>query len=174
MDMYLDSVKLRKFTKNDILYKVKWINDEKNNEFLHYDLPLDFNRTERWFYSKDNDIRLDLLIEYKGQPAGIIGLLDIDMNHRKAEYYITIGESELKRKGVGLKASYLLLEHAFTQLNLNKVYLNVDEKNKGAIALYEKVGFKCEGVFINDMFFRGEWINRCRYAISQFEWRNLY
>jgi RimJ/RimL family protein N-acetyltransferase len=41
----------------------------------------------------------------------------------------------------------------------------VDEANEKACRLYEKVGFKCEGIFIKDMYFKGAWINRRRYAI---------
>ena len=64
-----------------------------------------------------------------------------------------------------MKATKLLLEYAFKTLKLKKVYLNVDEKNIAACSLYEKAGFRCEGIFLEDMFFRGEWINRRRYAI---------
>ncbi len=34
------NVKIRRFEEKDIPYKVKWINDERNNKYLHYDLPL--------------------------------------------------------------------------------------------------------------------------------------
>lgn len=97
--------------------------------------------------------------------VGLIGLLQIDKGNCKAEYYITIGNTGYKRKGIALKATKLLLEYAFKTLKLKKVYLNVDEKNIAACSLYEKAGFRCEGIFLEDMFFRGEWINRRRYAI---------
>ena len=31
-------IKIRKFQETDIPYKVRWINDDENNRFLHYDL----------------------------------------------------------------------------------------------------------------------------------------
>ena len=34
------NVTIRKFEEKDIANKIKWINDERNNRFLHYDLPL--------------------------------------------------------------------------------------------------------------------------------------
>jgi len=37
----------------------------------------------------------------------------------------------------------------FGKLNLRKINLGVQYKNKGAIALYHKIGFKIEGRFIN-------------------------
>lgn len=165
MRLMLEQVSLRKFTYNDILLKVRWINNPDNNRFLHYDLPLTVEGTKRWYENKDNNSRIDCTIEYDGIPVGVIGLLQIDKINQKAEYYITVGESSLKRKGVATKATQLILKYGFETLGLRKIYLNVDEKNVAACALYEKIGFQCEGVFKEDMYFRGEWINRKRYAI---------
>ena len=42
---------------------------------------------------------------------------------QKSEIYITIGEHELKGKGIAKEATKLLLNYAFDTLDLNKVYL---------------------------------------------------
>lgn len=160
-----DYITLRDFTEKDIPKKVEWINDSQNNEFLHYNIPLSIEGTTKWFENKDLNNRLDCTIEWNGIPVGVIGLLQIDYVNCKAEYYITIGDREQKRKGIALKATKLILQYAFETLGLRKVYLNVDEKNVAACLLYEKAGFKCEGIFVEDMLFKGEWINRRRYAI---------
>lgn len=70
-------VSIRDFTVADIENKVKWINDPQNNTYLHYDLPLDAERTKEWFYHKNNEIRQDCVIEYNQNPVGLIGLLSI-------------------------------------------------------------------------------------------------
>ena len=158
-------ISIRNFEFKDISKKVEWINNPLNNTFLHYDIPLDEKKTETWFLNKDDIRRFDGVIEYNHIPVGLIGLLAIDKGNKKAEFYISMGEHSYKRKGIATKATLLLLEYAFTTLELNKVYLNVDEDNIAACALYEKCGFVCEGVFIKDMFHRGQWINRKRYAI---------
>ena len=165
MNLCENDVAIREFTLEDVVRKVEWINNSENNEYLHYDIPLSIERTTDWFVKKDNTSRLDCVIEYKGTPVGVIGLLQIDHVNKKAEFYITIGVSEYKRKGIATTATRLMIEHAFKALKLKKIYLNVDEKNENACKLYEKVGFKCEGVFIKDMFFKNEWINRRRYAL---------
>jgi len=89
----------------------------------------------------------------------------VDGVNLKAEFYISMGRHEFKRKGIASRASRMLLEYAFGQLHLNKVYLNVDEENIAACNLYEKLGFQMEGRFIKDIVHRGAFINRCRYAI---------
>ena len=160
-----DGVTLRLFKEEDIEQKVEWINNPANNEFLHYDIPISLEGTMAWYKNKSIHNRLDCVIEWQGIPVGLIGLLQIDNVNRKAEYYITIGNTAYKRKGIALKATELIITYAFEVLKLKKIYLNVDEKNLAACLLYEKAGFKCEGIFIEDMLFKGEWINRRRYAI---------
>lgn len=165
MNLQFEDVSLREFNELDIESKVDWINNPDNNAFLHYDIPLTVEGTTKWFENKDNKRRVDCIIEYKGIPVGLIGLLQIDLENKKAEYYITIGNTSFKRKGIALKATHLIIKYAFESLKLHKVYLNVDEENIAACSLYEKAAFKCEGVFVEDMFFKGKWINRRRYAI---------
>ncbi|MDO5026715.1 MAG: GNAT family protein [Tissierellia bacterium] len=164
-----DKICLRYFEISDIENKVKWINDSKNNEFLHYDIPINYEGTLNWFLNKQKN-REDFVIEYEESPVGVIGLINIDNYNKKAEYYITIGSHEHKRKGIASGSSLLLLRHAFEELGLNKVYLNVDADNTSACKLYEKIGFKCEGTFKDELFFRGKFIDRKRYAFLYKEW----
>lgn len=165
MRVELENITIRTFTREDIPQKVEWINNAENNKFLHYNIPLSIEGTTKWFENKDPHSRIDCTIEWCGISVGLIGLLQIDRANCKAEYYIAIGNREYKRKGIALKATKMILQYAFQTLGLRKVYLNVDEKNIAACSLYEKAGFKCEGIFIEDMLFKGEWINRRRYAI---------
>lgn len=159
------SVTLREFQEEDIENKVRWINDPSNNTYLHYELPLEYSKTLVWFHNKCNEKRLDLVIEYERVPVGLIGFLGIEKNHKKAEFYICLGEHQFKRRGIAKKATTLLLQYGFSVLHLNKVFLNVDAENVAACNLYECVGFLCEGYFKEDLFHRGRYIDRKRYAI---------
>ncbi len=159
------SVCVRDFRESDIENKIKWINDSQNNTYLHYDLPLVYDKTLAWFRNKDNKTREDCVIEFDGVPVGLIGLLQIDNINKKAEFYISMGNTTFKRKGIATRATRLLLGYAFSELRLNKVYLNVDSDNEPACNLYEKVGFVCEGIFVQDLNRKGCMIDRKRYAI---------
>lgn len=106
-------IKIRKFQQEDIPYKVKWINAAENNQFLHYDLPLREDKTLLWYNSiKDRTDRADFTIICNGEPAGLIGLLNIDNKNRKAEYYITLGGAEFKGRGIAARASDLLIQES--------------------------------------------------------------
>ena len=159
-------IKIRKFQQGDIPYKVKWINDNENNQFLHYDLPLREDKTLLWFNSiKDRTDRADFTITYNGEPAGLIGLLNIDNKNRKAEYYITLGSSEFKGKGIATIASELLIEESYHNYKLNKIYLYTEVENKTAKRLFERIGFIKEGLLKEDLIQEGRKIDRFIYGL---------
>jgi len=158
-------VVIREFEMIDIPLKVEWINNPENNEFLHYDIPLQYDKTLEWFIKKNNSQRLDCTIEYEGKPVGLIGLIAIDQDSQKAEFYISMGDIRFKRRGIGTRATNLILKYAFDVLGLNKVYLNVDAQNEAACRLYENSGFVCEGYFHQDLMHRGRLVDRKRYAM---------
>ena len=159
------AVLLRPFEEQDIAKKVEWINNPENNQHLHYDIPLCIENTIRWFQNKDKTKRLDYVIEYDGIPVGLIGLLSIDRFHRKAEFYISMGETSYKKRGIATEASRILIEYGFRGLCLHKIYLNTDGENYTAHKLFEKIGFTREGYFSEDMIHRGKYIDRIRYAM---------
>lgn len=159
-------VSIRKFNENDIDNKVKWINDGENNKFLHYDLPLEYNKTLNWFNkNKENINRYDAVIEYENKPVGLIGLLNIDTKNLKAEYYIVIGEKQYKGLGIAKDATVLLLEYAYKNLKLNKVYLYTEIDNIPAQKLFEKLGMKKEGLLKADLFYNNKFVDRYIYSM---------
>lgn len=166
---------LHKFGFCDIKKKVEWINNPDNNTYLHYDLPLQVDKTEKWFNSiKDSKTRLDAVIEYNKQPVGLIGLLGIDEKNKKAEYYICIGETQIKGKGVGKRASILLLDYAFNKLDLNRVYLYTEQENIAAQKLFERLGFTKEGLIEQDLIYNGKKINRYIYGLLKEVYNSEY
>ncbi len=169
-----ESITIRKFEHKDIANKVRWINDPENNRFLHYDLPLEYEKTCIWFEkNKDRTDRYDAVIEADGQAVGLIGLLSIDHKNRKAEYYISMGEPAYKGKGVASAASELLLDYAFVTLGLEKVYLYTETDNIAAQKLFRRLGFKEEGVLKKDLFSKGKFVDRFAYGITRDEYLPL-
>jgi len=161
-------VTIRRFEERDVPDKVRWINDPANNRFLHYDLPLEEGKTRAWWAAvKDRTDRYDAVIEADGVPCGTIGLLGIDRKNSKAEYYVAMGEPALKGAGVSTAASLLLLDYAFRTLGLNRVYLYTEEENLPAQRLFEKVGFRREGLLRDDLFSRGHFVSRYAYGLCR-------
>jgi len=104
---------------------------------------------------------------------GDVGLDGVRWNHSESFVGIGIGEREFWGQGYGTEAMQLILRYAFSELNLQRVSLNVFSYNSRAIRSYEKVGFIHEGRARNvlqrdgqryDLVFMGilreEWIAR--------------
>lgn len=164
-------VTIRQFERTDIPKKVEWINNPENNQFLHYDIPICVEKTEKWFDTHfGEETRYDAVIEVDGTPAGTIGLLSIDRRNSKAEYYIAMGETTYKGKGVAKEASRLILQYAFEVLNLNKVYLFTESENIAAQGLFERIGFVKEGLIRQDIISHGKLVDRYAYGILREDW----
>ena len=164
-------ISIRKFEEGDIENKIGWINNPNNNSFLHYDLPLKYDETLSWFLKNKNRIdRYDAVILVDDTPVGLLGLLGIEQKNRKAEFYIALGEENYKGKGVALKASELMLNYAFNELKLNKVYLYTEKDNIAAQKLFEKLGFLKEGLLKEDIIYNGRKVDRFFYGITTNEY----
>lgn len=158
------NIEIRRMLLSDVPLKVRWINDERNNQFLHYDLPLEIEKTEIWFNrNKDKDDRFDGIIICDSIPVGVIGLLNIKDKH--AELYITVGEVKYKGRGIAQRACLLMLSQAFTQRKLDSVYLFTECENMAAQHVFEKIGFKNKTLKRNDALNRGKLVDRYFYSI---------
>lgn len=163
-------VELRAFEERDIERKIKWINDPGNNQYLHYDLPLEYQKTLAWFRkNQGNPARLDLVIECDSVPVGVIGLLNIDRKNNSAEYYITLGEAAYQGRGIAFQASQMLLAKAFGELGLHRVCLYTETENIRAQRLFERVGFQREGQLRDELRRGDHYVSRYLYAMISSE-----
>ena len=150
-----EDVRIRRFRKDDIPLKIEWINDPANNRYLHYDLPLEYDKTLAWYERiKDREDRFDAVIEYNGEPVGLCGLLNIDFKNSKAEDYMVVGNTAYKRRGIATKAGTLNALYCFEVLKLNKLYAYIEVGND-SLGLDLKRGFNVEG-YLRKSIVRGD------------------
>jgi RimJ/RimL family protein N-acetyltransferase len=79
------------------------------------------------------------------QLIGFVAFDGIDWQHGETFVAIGIAEPDYRGKGYGTDAMQLALCYAFSELNLQRVSLDVFEYNPRAIRSYEKAGFVVEG-----------------------------
>ena len=142
-------VNLRLYEMSDLDEVMEWINNQEVRQYLSIIYPI--SRTQEVDFlqklcnpTPDNIV---LAIETKDKLyLGGVGLHKIDMVNRHSELGIAIGKKEYWGKGYGTDSMMTILDYAFNQLNLHKVYLRVYSNNPRAIRCYEKCGFRKEGV----------------------------
>lgn len=72
--------------------------------------------------------------------------------------------------GYAREAATLVLDLAFGELGLHRVYAELDPRNDASVALCERLGMRHEAHFVEHMRFKGEWADTGVYGILAREW----
>ncbi|WP_440895433.1 GNAT family N-acetyltransferase [Amphibacillus sp. Q70] len=156
-----ETIKLRKLSTNDYTIYHNWRNDMEVMKSTSPQLELyTLEETEQFISTIASQSNAKgYMIEHKetGQTVGIISLINIDYKNRSAECVLDIGARNMWGKGIGKAAMSLILEFAFNELNLHRVYLQVFAFNERAIKLYQKAGFTHEGSCRQALYRMGKW-----------------
>lgn len=91
-------------------------------------------------------LRLAICKKESFEAVGLIDLFDFDPLHQRAGVGIIIQQEAQRGKGFGKEALGLLINYAFTHLQLNQLYANIDTDNDASIALFITFGFACTGI----------------------------
>jgi RimJ/RimL family protein N-acetyltransferase len=103
---------------------------------------------------------------------GFVSIHSIEWNNQTGILSIGIIEEAYRGKGYGSDAMQLILNYAFNELNLYRVGLDVIASNPRAVRVYEKAGFRREGVMRSSVYrddIRGD---RIIMGILRPEWEN--
>jgi RimJ/RimL family protein N-acetyltransferase len=156
------NIKLREIERKDLRELNVWRNDPYLIDQLGTNFRFISQEVENeWFanYLANRDKSVRLAIEVLGKYIGNVNLTQIDFRNRSAEFSIMLGNKSFRRKGVGQKASEMILEHGFSDLGLRRIWLTCLEDNKPALALYSKLGFQLEGVMRDAIYKQGSFRN---------------
>lgn len=153
------SIYLRLLEKEDLPSRVEWINDEENIKTLLFDWPTSITKTEKWFNNVIMDsskLNLSIVDKETNELVGMTGLLNIDRNNRHAQFYITIGNKKYRGRRLPDEIIPLVLEYGFHELGLKKIYLYTLPNNERGRKVYERNGFRKDGVLRQHVYCRGK------------------
>jgi RimJ/RimL family protein N-acetyltransferase len=173
-----ERVWLRPSEPADVDLFVAWLNDAETASFLSLRAPLSRVGEERWFERMLEDHGKTLyhfvICESDGDgPIGIISLTDIDYVNGNAAVGIAIGVRTRWGQGLGTDAMNAILDFAFGQLRLERIWLDVDPENARGRRSYEKAGFILEGTQRHATFADGRPRDLQRMGIIREDWAAL-
>ena len=149
-------ISIRPITENDTNKIIEWRNKPSVKQYFIYREPFTRESHLNWFHNRVQRGKVaQFMIMADDDPIGSVYLRDIDDKNKKCEFGIFIGEESNCGRGFGKIASKLVINYAFNQLKLNRVFLRVFSNNIRAIKCYEKIGFKHEGLFREDVIIDG-------------------
>lgn len=91
---------------------------------------------------------------------------------RLAEIGITIAPAE-QQKGYAKETLLAILDFLFSLPGFHRVTETVDAENIASIQLLKSTGFRQEGHFIENIFFKGQWGSEYQFAMLKSEWLQL-
>jgi len=160
---YGNNICLRPLQRSDMAHTKRWRNDPEIREYaLGYRFPVTELMEEKWYETalagqNCNDVIYTIEHITEATPIGLAYLKQIDWLHGTCEFGISIGEKRHHGKGYAREAMALLFDYAFNCLNMRKISLQTVTYNRRAISIYEKMGFKTEGVRKRHLYLSGEY-----------------
>ncbi len=105
--------------------------------------------------------RTVLIIESRdeGRAVGYCEFV-INWRHRNARIPVTIGELDVQGRGYGTDALRTAVRHAFEELGLNRLWGIAAVTNPRSLSVYEKVGYKREGVARQSYMWHGRLLDQ--------------
>ena len=167
-------MRLRELMREDLPILNGWRNDREVIDWLGAGFAFVGPEVDAaWFNaylsSRDRQVRLALLGD-GDELVGCVYLLGISWVHRTAEFAIMIGRKDYWNRGLGSRATRAMLDHAFRDLQLHRVWLHVNHDNERARRMYERVGFRHEGTLRSSVFKNGRYLDVDLMAILDSEY----
>jgi ribosomal-protein-serine acetyltransferase len=103
------------------------------------------------------------------QIVGVVGLHSIDRLNRVTSLGYWLGE-EGEEQGLARRATALLVAHAFTRLDLNRVEIRCATENVRSRRVPETLGFRTEGVLREAEWLHDRFVDHVVYALLRREW----
>ena len=123
----------------------KWFNDKEVTRYMNKGNEKNTPEKQRLFFEKVNRSKYHRVFaiceKLNGVHIGTVGLHDIDVEKKIAQFGIIIGEKNFWKKGIGKEAWSLVIRHGFCDLNLEDISTKIFKKNKASIKIAERLGF---------------------------------
>ncbi len=141
---------------------------------LYYALPSAPEAIAERIRKAENDhsaIWFTIVNSKNDEPIGVTALVRIDWVGRMATFYIAIADKKNWSQGFGSEATRMIIDYAFTTLNLNRIQLHVSKENEAAVHAYQKAGYQIEGTLRQAMFHENHYSDFYVMGILREDWR---
>ena len=161
---------IRSFEESDLNDLKSMLDDPEVSKFLEMgDRPTDervLKNIHKEAMSQDS-IVMSIVSKKDKKFIGTTGFYLINWSARRAQFRILIGLPKYFGKGIATEVTSILVEYAFQRLNLEMIYLGVNEKNISAINAYKNAGFKTDGKMRKFVYNNGIYYDSLHMSITK-------
>ena len=164
-------IRLRRLEVKDVPFMLEWMKDEDTKHIFQKDMSsiteeqaISFVLGSDNIVENGNSLNYAVIDDVDDEYLGTISLKELDLKNKNAEYAVSFRKCA-QGKGVALEATKIILDIAFNELGLHRVYLNVLTTNIRANKFYEKAGFSFEGTSKGILYSEGQFKDLNWYAI---------
>jgi RimJ/RimL family protein N-acetyltransferase len=164
---------LRPLEQEDAALVTEWVNAPEITRTLLLYRPISRSAEQEYLAQiarSEHDIVAGIQT-LDGRLVGVVGLHGVDFKDRQASLGIFIGARDAWGRGYGTEAVRLMTGYGFETMNLNRIWLKVLECNPRALGVYERVGYRREGVLREDTYREGRYWDSLLLSILRSEWR---
>jgi UDP-4-amino-4,6-dideoxy-N-acetyl-beta-L-altrosamine N-acetyltransferase len=170
-------IRLRLIERKDLEEIIKWRATQEAYEVFFTYTPLNIDLQTRWYEKQLTDSSQEnFIIEHKESnlPIGMIGLYDINFKTGHAEWgRVIIGAPQMLKHGYGREAIELVVKYAFDHLNLRRLACTALANNIAVVRLYERLGFRQEGILREYIYKDGRYIDVILFAMLHDEYKEI-
>ncbi|MEC5165929.1 diamine N-acetyltransferase [Flavobacterium sp. PL11] len=162
---------IRALEPNDLEFIYAIENDQNIWEVSNTHTPYSRFLVKQYLENAHQDIyeakqlRLAICQDQDFPAVGLVDLFDFDPKNNRAGVGIVIRGNENKNKNIGSEALALLIEYAFSNLNLHQLFANIGTENVASNALFTKFGFKKIGVKTGWILVKGKYKDEAMYQL---------
>ena len=177
MNIVGEKVYLRAMERSDMeLYRRNVNEPEIEHAVGGWSFPISSYQQDKWYenaVADRNNLRLTIARKDTDEVLGMINLVDIDWKSGVAFSGIRLFGNEHHGKGYARDAVMALMEYAFNELRLHRIEGSIIETNEPSKKLYEKCGWKVEGVKREAVFKNGRYYDELQVAILKSDYDSL-
>lgn len=94
------------------------------------------------------------------------------INDEQVEIGFTI-DPQFQKKGVAFEAVQILMQLIFNEFKKHRIQAVIDADNMAAYHLLQKLGFRQEAYFVENVYCKGRWGSEYAFAMLRSEWERI-
>jgi RimJ/RimL family protein N-acetyltransferase len=148
---------------------LSFLNEVRNEcaaEYLHDSRTFTLEETINWYKNANPDF---WIIWYNNERVGYFRT----SNYSKINKNIYVGadlHKDFRGRGLAYESYCKFIPFLFNKLDLHKISLEVLSTNQRAINLYDKIGFRTEGIKRDEVYKNGVWVDSIIMSILENEY----